>query len=112
MDLVVLGDRLRIRPGEKIPVDGVVIEGSSAVDESMITGEPIPVEKGPGEELIGGTVNGTGGLVHAGRASGQRNDARADHPYGQRGAAHARADSAAGRRRRRGTLFRLSSLLP
>ena len=56
-------DRLRIRPGEKIPVDGVVIEGSSAVDESMITGEPIPVEKGPGEKLIGGTVNGTGTLV-------------------------------------------------
>jgi Cu+-exporting ATPase len=63
VDLVVLGDRLRIRPGEKIPVDGVVIEGSSAVDESMITGEPIPVEKGPGEELIGGTVNGTGAMV-------------------------------------------------
>ena len=63
LDLVVLGDRLRIRPGEKVPVDGSVIEGSSAVDESMISGEPIPVEKGPGERLIGGTVNGTGGLV-------------------------------------------------
>ncbi len=63
LDLVVKGDRLRIRPGEKIPVDGVVIEGASAVDESMITGEPIPVEHGPGEKLIGGTVNGTGTLV-------------------------------------------------
>jgi Cu+-exporting ATPase len=63
LDLVVRGDRLRIRPGEKIPVDGVVVEGSSAVDESMITGEPIPVEHGPGEKLIGGTVNGTGTLV-------------------------------------------------
>ncbi len=60
---VVPGDRLRIRPGEKAPVDGVVLEGRSAVDESMMTGEPIPVEKGPGDRLIGGTVNGTGGLL-------------------------------------------------
>jgi Cu+-exporting ATPase len=57
------GDRLRVRPGEKVPVDGVVIEGSSAVDESMVTGEPIPVEKGPGAPVTGATLNGTGGLV-------------------------------------------------
>ncbi len=57
------GDRLRVRPGEKVPVDGVVVEGKSAVDESMVTGEPIPVEKGPGAKLIGGTVNATGSLV-------------------------------------------------
>ena len=63
LDAVIPGDRLRIRPGEKVPVDGIVIDGSSAVDESMISGEPIPVEKGPGEKLIAGTVNGTGGLV-------------------------------------------------
>lgn len=57
------GDRLRVRPGEKIPVDGVVVEGTSSVDESMITGEPIPVEKGPGGRVTGATVNGTGTLV-------------------------------------------------
>jgi Cu+-exporting ATPase len=57
------GDRLRVRPGEKIPVDGVVLEGASAVDESMITGEPIPVEKQAESRVTGGTVNGTGGFV-------------------------------------------------
>lgn len=58
-----VGDRLRVRPGEKIPVDGVVLEGASAVDESMISGEPIPVEKGPGDRVVGGTVNGSGAFV-------------------------------------------------
>jgi Cu+-exporting ATPase len=63
LDHVQPGDRLRIRPGEKVPVDGVVLEGISSVDESMVTGEPIPVEKQVGERLIGATVNGTGSLV-------------------------------------------------
>ncbi len=63
IDTVQPGDRLRVRPGEKIPVDGIVIEGSSAVDESMITGEPIPVAKVAGEKVIGATINGTGTLV-------------------------------------------------
>jgi Cu+-exporting ATPase len=63
LDQVHVGDRLRVRPGEKVPVDGVVVEGSSFVDESMVTGEPMPAEKGAGGRLIGGTVNGTGGLV-------------------------------------------------
>ncbi len=57
------GDRLRVRPGEKIPVDGVVVEGRSAVDESMVTGEPMPVAKEPGAQLIGATINGTGSLI-------------------------------------------------
>jgi len=57
------GDVLRVRPGEKIPVDGVVTEGASGVDESMVTGEPIPVEKQAGERVIGATLNGTGALV-------------------------------------------------
>jgi len=57
------GDRLRIRPGEKVPVDGTVVEGLSHVDESMVTGEPIPVEKQAGAKVIGATVNGTGSLV-------------------------------------------------
>ncbi|NOY53911.1 MAG: heavy metal translocating P-type ATPase [Deltaproteobacteria bacterium] len=57
------GDTLRVRPGEKIPVDGTVLEGESNVDESMVTGEPIPVAKSAGEKLIGATVNGTGGLL-------------------------------------------------
>jgi Cu+-exporting ATPase len=63
LEYVVTGARLRVRPGEKIPVDGTVIEGESSVDESMITGEPIPVEKGAGSKVIGGTINGTGSLV-------------------------------------------------
>ncbi|MEP7122412.1 MAG: heavy metal translocating P-type ATPase [Byssovorax sp.] len=57
------GDRLRVRPGEKVPVDGIVLEGTSAIDESMITGEPIPVEKVIGDRVVGGTVNGTGSLI-------------------------------------------------
>jgi Cu+-exporting ATPase len=57
------GDKLRIRPGEKVPVDGIVLEGSSFVDESMISGEPVPVEKKAGDKVIGATVNGTGSLV-------------------------------------------------
>ena len=60
---VEVGDLLRVRPGERVPVDGVVVEGASAVDESMITGEPLPVEKRPGARIVGATLNGTGALL-------------------------------------------------
>jgi Cu+-exporting ATPase len=58
-----VGDVLRVRPGEKVPVDGVIVEGHSAIDESMVTGEPIPVEKGKGDRVTGGTINGSGTLL-------------------------------------------------
>jgi len=60
LDQVHIGDVLRVRPGEKVPVDGTIMEGQSSVDESMISGEPIPVEKTPGDRVIGGTINGNG----------------------------------------------------
>jgi P-type Cu+ transporter len=63
LEEVHIGDRLRVRPGDSVPVDGVVIEGHSAVDESMVTGESMPVEKEQGAKVIGGTINGTGSLV-------------------------------------------------
>jgi len=63
IEKIAVGDLLRVRPGEKIPVDGVVTEGSSFVDESMVTGEPMPVQKLAGAQVIGGTVNQSGGLV-------------------------------------------------
>ena len=67
---VEVGDRLRVRPGERVPVDGVVVQGSSPVDESMVTGEPMPREKGPGDAVVGGTLNGNGGLVLEAKAVG------------------------------------------
>jgi len=63
LDDLAVGDQLRVRPGEKVPVDGSIVDGGSSVDESMISGEPIPVAKAVGDKVIGGTVNGTGGFI-------------------------------------------------
>ena len=98
LEQVAVGDRLRVRPGEKVPVDGVVLEGASTVDESMITGEPIPVEKAAGDRVTGGTVNGTGGFVMRAERVGGDTLLAPDRPDGRRGAAQPRADPAARRR--------------
>jgi P-type Cu+ transporter len=72
LDLVKQGDRLRVRPGESVPVDGAVLEGASAVDESMVTGEPLPVEKSTGDKVTGGTLNSSGTfLMHAERVGNE-----------------------------------------
>ncbi len=123
LEEVVPGDRLRVRPGEKVPVDGVVLEGRSAVDESMITGEPMPVEKAPGDKVTGATVNGTGSFVMRAERVGSDTLAGPDRPDGGRGPALAGADPEPGRhdlrlvragrhRRRRGDLHRLVDLRP
>jgi len=71
LDRIHVGDKFRVRPGEKIPVDGIVLSGASAVDESMVSGEPIPVEKEVGAKVIGATINGTGTLVVEARKIGK-----------------------------------------
>ncbi|HET9990549.1 MAG TPA: heavy metal translocating P-type ATPase, partial [Kofleriaceae bacterium] len=71
VDHVQVGDRLRVRPGERIPVDGVLVEGTSSVDESMLTGEPMPVEKTAGDPVTGGTLNTTGSFVFTARRVGR-----------------------------------------
>ena len=63
LDQIEVGDRVRVRPGEKVPVDGRIEEGHSTVDESMLTGEPLPVDKGPGDRVVGATINQTGSVV-------------------------------------------------
>jgi Cu+-exporting ATPase len=71
LEEVRVGDRLRVRPGERVPVDGLIVEGTTAVDESMITGEPMPVEKQAGAGVTGGTINGTGGMLMEARRVGR-----------------------------------------
>ncbi|WP_305987578.1 heavy metal translocating P-type ATPase [Roseibium sp. MMSF_3544] len=71
LENILAGDRLRVRPGEAVPVDGVVLEGGSSVDESLVTGEPVPVEKNPGDTVTGGTLNKTGSFVMEARLVGE-----------------------------------------
>ena len=89
------GDRLRVRPGERVPVDGVVLEGASSVDESMVTGEPMPVEKRENDRVTGGTLNGSRQLRDARRARRRGNAARADRAawWARRSAAARRSRS-------------------
>src|SRR5205823_7889752 len=63
LEMVQVGDLVRVRPGEKVPVDGAIVEGHSALDESMLTGESLPVEKGPGDQVIGATLNKSGSFI-------------------------------------------------
>ena len=92
-----VGERLRVRPGERVPVDGDVVDGRAAMDESMVTGEPIPVEKAPREPVTAGTVNGTGTFVMEAERIGADTLLAQIVRHGQRGATFSRADSAAGR---------------
>ena len=92
VDEVVVGDIVLVRPGEKVPVDGLITKGSSAVDESMITGESLPVEKKVGDKVIGATINKAGALRVPGHPRGQRDGAGADHPLHRRGAGLQGAD--------------------
>ena len=82
LDQVQPGDRLRVRPGDKVPVDGRVVEGRSFIDESMITGEPIPAEKTPDDPLTGATINGSGSLIMEADASRCRHGAEPDRQDG------------------------------
>jgi Cu+-exporting ATPase len=87
-----VGDRLRVRPGEAVPVDGSVTEGISSVDESMVTGESMPVEKAAAAKVIGGSINGTGTLVITAERIGADYDVVSHRAHGQRGAAQPGTD--------------------
>jgi cation transport ATPase len=89
-----VGDKLRVRPGEKVPVDGVVIEGASAVDESMLTGEPLPVTKRVGDKLIGATLNTTARWSCSPKRSARRPCSRASCRWSRRPSAPGRRCSA------------------
>ena len=121
LDAVNIGDMLRVRPGEKVPVDGEIVEGRSAVDESMLTGESMPVGKSAGDKVIGGTMNQSGAFVMRADKNWPRHGAGADRADGRASAAQPRAYPAprrsglrlvcaAGHRGRRARLCRLGDL--
>ncbi len=91
--LVVVGDVIAVRPGKRIPVDGVILEGYSSVDESVLTGESIPVEKKAGSEVVGATINKTGGLQVSSHERRARYRSGTDHPAGGTGPGFKGADS-------------------
>ena len=97
IEAVQVGDLVRVRPGEKVPVDGVIDDGRSTLDESMLTGESLPVDEGPGDAVIGATLNKTGSFVLRAHEGRQGHDARADRPPGRGGAGLQGADPASGR---------------
>ena len=109
LDAVIVGDRLRVRPGEKIPVDGVLIDGRSAVDESMVTGELMPVSKEQGAKVIAGTLNRSGSFVMRAEKVGRDTLARPNRPNGRCRAALARTHRTARRSGRRMVRARRSS---
>jgi Cu+-exporting ATPase len=93
---VLVGDRMVVRPGERFPVDGTLLKGQTQVDESMLTGEPLPVPREPGDTLTGGSINGEGRMVLQVTAVGSRDRAGAHHPAGGGRAGGQGADPAAG----------------
>ena len=90
---VVVGDVVVVRPGEKVPVDGRLVAGESAVDEAMISGEPIPVSKGVGDEVIGATINKSGSFRMEATKVGKDTAPRPDHPHGRGSPGHESPDS-------------------
>ena len=88
LDQVHPGDRLRVRPGDKVPVDGVIFEGASSIDESMMTGESVPAEKTMRDRVLGGTINGNGSFIMEARARWKRNPAEPNRCDGIRGPTH------------------------
>ena len=87
LDLVSAGDQLRVRPGERVPVDGSIVEGRSAIDESMVTGESMPVTKTTGDKVVGGTMNKSGAFMMRAERVGKRNSTCADRANGGASAA-------------------------